>query len=553
MHAMSPTSDRLAQSEPLRQTAQPEEDSDVPTLTGAVVVSALGVLPLVASIGTTVKTEGGLVSGASGKDPSVVTFKGIPYAAAPTGENRWRPPAPAPAWDGVRRADHFGPSCIQNIVPERKPWTKEFMTHGEISEDCLSLNVWTAAEPGKDKRPVFVYLHGGGFSEGSGAVAVYDGEGLAKKGLVVVTVNYRLGVLGFLAHPELTAESEHKASGNYGLLDQVAALEWVQKNIAAFGGDPMRVTIAGQSAGGMAVHMLTASTLAKGLFHRAIVQSGGSSVARAGITMRSSRTLADGEANGVKFAEQKNAKSLEDLRAMGWEELTAPIPGAGPMAGFRFSPIVDGFVLPAPVHEVVAAGKQNDIPTLTGVNADELVGFLGPRGPVTPEAFKEQAQQRYGDEVDAFLKLYPAETAEQATVAQTESSRDRALVSMYLWARQRATTAKTNAYLYLWDHVLPGPDAERFGAFHTSEVLYVMNTLYVSDRPFVEADHRIADTLSSYWANFAAAGDPNGEGLPVWPAVGDKPEVMEVGDKTAPIPAAGSLDKLAFFETYLTQ
>jgi para-nitrobenzyl esterase len=528
-----------------------EAHSVMPTQCGVIVSAALalGLLPLAAA-GAPVKTDKGLVSGVPGRDPEVTVFRGIPYAASPAGAGRWRPPAPVAAWKGIRAADRFGASCIQQIVPERKPWTKEFMTAGDVSEDCLSLNVWTAAKSPADKRPVYVFLHGGAFSEGSGAVPVYDGEGLARKGLVVVTVNYRLGVLGFLAHRELTAESPHHASGNYGLLDQVAALQWVHRNIAAFGGDPTRVTIAGQSAGGMAVHILIASPLARGLFHRAIVESGGSTVAQSGITLRSLRSLTAAEADGARFAEQKRAKSLADLRAMSWAELTAPLPGGGPMAGLRFFPIVDGYLLPAPVDEIVSAGRQNDVPTLTGVNAGELVGFLGPPGPVTPERFKDEAK-RYGDLAVEFLRLYPAATAEQATTAQSESSRDLALVSMYLWARERAKTARTPAYLYLWDHALPGPDAVRFGAFHTSEVPYVMDTLDRSDRPFTDADRRIARTLSSYWANFAVTGDPNGPGLPSWPAVGDRAEVMELGDRNAPVLAAGSPEKLGFFETFL--
>jgi para-nitrobenzyl esterase len=499
-----------------------------------------------------VETEAGLVSGIAGRDPSVTVFRGIPYAASPADGRRWRPPAPAPGWEGVRAADTFGPSCIQNIVPERKPWTKEFMTGGGVSEDCLFLNVWAATPSREENHPVYVYLHGGGFSEGSGAVPVYDGEGLARKGLVVVTVNYRLGVLGFLAHPELTAESPHHASGNYGLLDMVAALEWVRRNIAGFGGDPGRVTIAGQSAGGMAVHVLTASPLARGLFQRAVVESGGSSVARSGISLRILRPLDAAEADGVRFAEEKGAESLADLRAMGWKELTAPVPGAGPGGAFRFSPIVDGHLLPAPLHEIFAAGEQNDVPTLTGVNEDELVGFLGRGGPITVEGFREQANQ-YGDRAQEFLELYPAGTDEEAATARAESSRDRALTSMYLWARERGETARTPSFLYLWDHVLPGPDADRFGAFHTSEVPYVMNTLYMSDRPFVDVDHEIAETMSSYWARFAETGDPNGPGLPEWPPVGDRPQVMELGDRNAPVPAAGNEGKFRFFAAVLTR
>jgi para-nitrobenzyl esterase len=509
-------------------------------------------IPLIAALKGPVKTQSGQISGVSGTDPSISVFKGIQFAAPPVGELRWRAPQPPAFWQGVRKAAGFGASCIQTIAAERKPWTYEFMTHGEISEDCLTLNIWTGAKSSSEKRPVFFYIYGGGFNEGSGAVPVYDGEGLARKGLVVVTANYRVGVLGFFAHPELSKESSTKVSGNYGLLDQLAVLQWIQKNIAAFGGDPNRVTIAGQSAGGMSVHSLIASPLAKGLFHRAIVQSGGSSVGGGGITV-GARTLANAEADGVKFAESKNAHSLAELRVMSWQMLTETAPNAAPGPMMRFSPIVDGYFMPASAREIVAQGKQNDVPVLTGANAGELGGLMMPQAPPTAESFIKRAQQQYGALADEFLKLYTATNDREAATSQAQSSRDQALVSLYLWARERAKTSKTPAYAYLWDHTLPGPDAERFGAFHTSEVPYVLNTLYMSDRPFTDADRRIAGMMSSYWANFAATGDPNGKGLPQWNPAGAKPEIMEVGDKTEPIPPAGDAARFVFFEKFLLQ
>jgi para-nitrobenzyl esterase len=524
------------------------------SLIRAGVVAVAVAVTLSAAVKQPVKVTGGQVSGVPGKDPSITAFKGIPFAAPPVGGRRWQAPAPVVPWQGVRKADTFGASCMQTIVdgPQgRAPWTYEFMTHGQISEDCLFLNVWTGAASASERRPVFVYIYGGGFNEGSGVVPVYDGEGLAKKGVVVVVPNYRLNVLGFLAHPELTQESAAKASGNYGLLDQIAALKWVHDNIAAFGGDPNRVTIAGQSAGGMSVHNLIASPLAKGLFHRAIVQSGGSTVSRTGITV-GGKTLATAEAEGLKFAESKGAKSLADLRAMSWQQLTAvPAPGVPAAPAIRFSPIVDGYLLPAPVAQIVAEGRQNDVPTLTGANTGELGGLSGPQGGVTVDSYTKRAAQMFGPMAEEFLKLYPAATDEQAAAAQAQSSRDQALVAMHLWAKQRAKTAKTQAFTYLWDHAMPGPDAPRFGAFHSSEVAYFLNTLSMSDRPFVAADHTIADTMSSYVTNFVKTGDPNGEGLPRWDPVGEKPEVMEVGDKTMPIPLVSDPAKYAFFERFL--
>ena len=477
-----------------------------------------------------IHVEGGRLAGIRGKDPSITVYKGIPFAAPPVGDLRWRAPKPVIPWQGVRKADQFGASCIQNIVNEHKPWTYEFMTHTEVSEDCLFLNVWTGAKSSAERRPVYVYIYGGGNTEGSGAVPVYDGEGLARKGIVVVTVNYRLGIFGFFTHPELTVESDVHASGNYALLDLIAALHWVHDNIAAFGGNPDRVTIGGQSAGASNTHSLIASPLAKGLFRGAIAESG-SSLGSLGL-MRA-RTLADQEKLGQQFAEAKGAHSLADLRKMTWKELTAPVPNLPA----RFGTVIDGYVQP------VAGVIVNDVPTLTGSNKEDLGGAS--TNPPGAEAFEKQARQRYGDLADEFLRLYSDPNA---------SAIDGMRANTYLWAVERAKTAKTNAYTYFWDHTMPGPDAARFGAFHTSEVPYVMNTLYMSDRPFTEADHKIADTMSSYWANFIRTGDPNGKGLPHWPSVKEQPgTTFEVGDKYAAIPVAGDPAKLAFFEKFLTR
>jgi para-nitrobenzyl esterase len=432
---------------------------------------------------------------------------------------------------------------MQTIVTEKKPWTYEFMAHNDVSEDCLYLNVWTAAKSASEKRPVYVYIYGGAFTEGSAAVPAYDGEGLAKKGLVVVTINYRVGIFGFFAHPDLTSESATKTSGNYGLLDQVAALQWVRDNIAKFGGDSARVTIAGQSAGAFSVNALLASPQAKGLFARAIAESG--------ITLGSGSgmKLAQAEQAGATFAAAKGAKSIAELRAMSWQKLTEPLPGGG--RGARGGLIIDGSVLPTTVPEAFAQGKQNDVPTLTGYNKGESGATPNPT--ITAAAFQAQAKQRYGDRADEFLKLYPAATDEQARVSQNESSWDQQRVGTYLWARGRAKTANTNAYLYFWDHALPGPDAALYGAFHTSEVPYVLYTLYMSERPFTDTDKKVADQVSSYWVNFATGGDPNGKGLAVWPAVSEKAETMEIGDKPGAIPSAGSPEKLAFWERFLTK
>lgn len=488
-----------------------------------------------------VRVQQGLLAGTAGRAPAITVFKGVPFAAPPVGGGRWRAPQPAASWSGIRPATAFSPSCVQTIVEGKHPWSYEFMAHGEVGEDCLYLNVWTPARAGTDRLPVLVFIHGGANIEGSGSIPVYDGEGLASKGLVVVTINYRLGIFGFLAHPDLTKESPDHASGNYGLLDQIAAVRWVHDNIAAFGGDASRVTVAGQSAGAQAVHNLTASPLAKGLFHGAIAESG-SSVANPDAT---GRTLADQEKDGVRFAAAKQAASVADLRAMSWQAIFAPLAPVAGAAPFRWGPVVDGYALPASVAQIFAAGRQNDVTTLTGANADE--NGASPQPTATVSSWAAQAAQRYGADAQAFLELYPAATDAEAKAAQNASARDTSRVSMYLWATDRAKTSKTRTYTYFWNHVLPGPEAAIYGAFHTSEVPYALNSLSQSDRPFTDADRHIADVMSSYWANFAKAGDPNGAGLPHWPSVSEQPATtMEIGDHTGAIPIAGSPAKVAF-------
>jgi carboxylesterase type B len=488
----------------------------------------------------TVRVAQGELAGAAAGDGAVAAFKGVPFAAPPVGDLRWRAPQPPAAWQGVRKADAYGANCMQTIVDAKKPWTYEFMAHGGTSEDCLYLNVWTAASSPAERRPVLIYIHGGANTEGSGSVPVYDGSGLASKGLVVVTINYRLGVFGFLAHRELTQESPYHASGNYALLDQIAAVKWVKANIAGFGGDPTRITVSGQSAGASAVRNLLVSPLAAGLFQRAIAESG---VSLGG----AARTLALAESDGDRYARAKNAASIAELRALPAQQIAMPPVGGAPI---RWGAIVDNYALPSSEADAFAAGRSNDVAVLTGTNRDE--GGAVPQPTTTAEAFQKQAQQRYGDRAEAFLALYPAATDADAKLAQNASARDASRVTTSIWAMARAKTAKSPTFTYFWDHTLPGPDAARFGAFHTSEVPYAMNTLAFSDRPFTAEDRRIADMLSSYWANFAAKGDPNGAGLPHWPSVAERPDAtMNVGDAFAPIPLAGSADKLRLLRALL--
>ena len=506
---------------------------------------AVAALPLTSAITQPVRTDKGLVSGVPGSDPDVIAFKGIPFAAPPVGDLRWRAPEFAVAWQGVKNAEGFSSSCVQKISQEHKPWTYEFLAHNEVSEDCLYLNVWTSAKAANEKRAVFVWIYGGGYTEGSTAAPLYDGEKLASCGVVVVTLNYRLGVFGFLAHPDLTRESRHKSSGNYGTLDQIAALEWVHKNIAAFGGDPERVTLGGQSAGAASVHNLTASALAKGLFQRAIVESG-SNVASAATGSRPVN-LSEAEEQGAKFAVSKDSHSIKELRAKPWQDL---LPNAANGPSFAFRPIIDGWVLTAPVNEVFAAGRQNDVPTLTGWTADEA-SSQADYGKVPAEQWRERMRKRFGDRTDAFLQLYPAATDAQASASQKASAREQNLVSMYLWAADRARTGKTKVFTYYWTHALPGPDSARYGAFHSSEVPYVFESLSKADRPWTAQDHEIAKTLGSYWVNFINTGDPNGKGLAHWPAFNSqKPVTMELGDTFAQRPIAEKA-AIEFFQQYL--
>lgn len=499
-------------------------------------------MSLSAEIRGVLRTRDGPISGLMTADRAVVAFKGIPYATPPVGKLRWTAPKPPASWSKVLKATHFSDSCIQNIVSERKPWTSEFMAHNASSEDCLYLNVWTPARTGGAQLPVFFWIHGGGYVEGSSAVPVYDGEMLARQGVVVVTINYRLGVFGYLAHPELTREAQR--SGNYGSLDQLAALLWVHDNIAAFGGDPNNVTIAGQSAGASSVHNLVASPLARGLFQRAIAESGSGISAPGG-----SKTLSEAESDGVRFATAKGASSLEELRHKSSEELMAKV-GDGPASAFR--PVIDGYFLEADANAVYAMGKQNDVPELTGMNLDER-SSAADYGNVPMAKFHEAMTTRFADLSARFFQLYPDGTPSDSNASQLAASREAGLASMWLWGRLRASTARTPAFTYYWTHAEPGPDSARYGAFHTSEVPYVFDTLDQSMRPWIAEDRKLAALIGGYWVNFMKQGDPNGANLPHWPAFSANALVtMELGDAVGPrhLPEAATID---FWNSYLNR
>ena len=494
-------------------------------LSGAV-VAALGFFsaPSFAQL-THAQTSEGALSGKT--EGEVAAFLGVPFAAPPTGDDRWKPPRPAAKWEGERQADQFAASCQQALTPDGfGPWTREYVVQGRVSEDCLYLNVWTPAKTPAERLPVLFWIYGGGFTSGSGSVPIYDGAALAAKGIIVVNVNYRVGVYGFLAHPELTAESPAHASGNYGLLDQLAALRWVRVNIAAFGGDPSRVTIAGQSAGAASVHHLIASPLAAGLFARAIAESG------SGMGLRVPEHAEAEEVGQNLSAADGKTLSLAALRALSTQQLDARVAkmggGSGPAS--LFGPVVDGSFLP----NAQSVGKNdNDTPILTGMTANETTGLSPAYGKTTVASFTAQVKDTYGAMAPDVQALYPAKDDDQAWTSLDALARDRGLGAMYFWARERTSVSRHPIYAYLWTHPEPGPDAERYGAFHSSEIPYVFGTLDTSQRPFEKADRALADELSAYWVNFVKDGDPNGKRLTTWPKFTDEQKlIVELGDRT---------------------
>jgi para-nitrobenzyl esterase len=465
--------------------------------------------------GTEVHISSGVLAGVKVPDSDVRAFTGIPYAAPPIGALRWKAPQPAASWIGARKADEFGSHCMQG-----NPFGDMTFRDKGNNEDCLYLNVWTPATSAAAHLPVMVWIYGGGFVAGASSEPRQDGGRLAMKGVVVVSFNYRLGVFGFLSHPDLTKESGRHASGNYGLLDQVAALEWVRKNIAAFGGDPHKVTIFGESAGSFSVSALMASPLSQGLFQRAIGESG-SFLATSGLQ---TKTLPQSEDLGRKLAESVGAASIEALRAKPADEI---LQAATKMGGFAFGPNIDGHFLPESVDDIYARGKQSHISLLAGWNADEgsfEVAFA-PEKP-TAASFTKAAHADFGAKADAFLKLYPAAADAEAKRSAEELAGDRFIaLSTWKWIEMQKKTGKARVYRYEFDQAPPPPaDAKpdspeaHLGAYHSAEIEFVFEALDSKKLPWRPEDRKLSDVMSSYWANFAKTGDPNGPGLPKWPA-----------------------------------
>jgi len=505
-----------------------------------------------------VKIDSGTVAGAISGQPTVRAFKGIPFAAPPVGENRWKTPQPVAKWEGVRKADAFGAPCAAGApaagrgggggrgaaAPGAAPQAPATPREPARAEDCLYLNVWTSATSPNDKRPVMVWIYGGGFTGGSGGLAWYDGENLASKGPVIVTLNYRLGSLGFFAHPALAKESGHNASGNYGMMDAIAALQWVKKNISAFGGDPNNVTIAGESAGAIMVGALLGSPQAKGLYHRAIAESGG----WMGLTMGRMASGQTAQANGAKTMEALGVKTIAELRAKPMNELT------GLSAGGL---IVDGYLIPEDVSLTFMNGKQHAVDVLTGSNKDEAnfgvcqgVGGRGGGPALTADAFKTNAQRKFGEAADEYLSLYTVSSDAEAPSAAHMACADEINWNMRQWAVAQAKAGK-KAYTYFFTRIptLNGAPSPQ-GATHTAEISYAWNNPKgQATQTWNDVDIKLADTMSSYWVNFITKGDPNGNGLPTWPEYKDlaNGRVMVLGD-TVQVESAAPTAKLSFYQ-----
>jgi para-nitrobenzyl esterase len=477
-----------------------------------------------------VKVEGGWIQGTVEEDLTV--YKGIPFAAPPVGDLRWRAPQFVRKWTDIKQTTQFVPAPIQGGNP---PSGK--------SEDCLYLNIWTPAKSSRERIPVLVWIHGGGFSFGSTSDPVYTGEMLAKKGVVLVSIAYRVGQLGFLAHPDLSAESSNQVSGNYGLLDMIAGLMWIQKNIAAFGGDPNQVTIFGESAGGIAVSMLCASPLAKGLFHGAISQSGGSFGPPRPTTYpgENLKLLKMAENEGLAYAEKAGISSIAGLRKIEADSL----PGGWGMGSAW--PIIDGCVIPDDQHKLYEAGEYNDVPVLIGYNSDEGASFTRER---TPGAYIAGVKNRYGKFADTLLKAYPAGENNIPKTAR-DLARDAAFGwHTWCWARLQSRTGGSKVYYYYFDQHPDYPadsPLHGYGSPHGQDIAYVFMHIDASNPQISASDLEISEAMSTYWTNFAKYGDPNGKGVPEWPAFSEAdPAVMYFGPTPhiGPVPSAESLEVL---------
>jgi para-nitrobenzyl esterase len=482
-------------------------------------------------------TEAGTISGVRSNGLSV--YKGVPFAAPPVGDMRWRPPAPVASWTGTRKAEAFAPACMQAGV------SMPGETPPSVSEDCLYLNIWTPAKSAQERLPVIAWIYGGGYINGSASMPLYWGDQLAHKGVIVVTIAYRLGPLGFLAHPELTRESAHHSSGNYGLMDQIAALAWIQRNIAAFGGDPKNVTIAGQSSGAISVSILMASPLAKGLFQRAIGESGGLFEP---LQLAPKYLLANAEGDGEKYAVSLGAPSLKELRRLPADRLTGN-------AGGIVHPVIDPYVLPVSPYEAFASGRQNDVPLLLGSNADEARSLTDVTQ-VKAATFDSDIEHSFGQLPAPLIAAYPHATDEEARQARLDLERDlRFGWDMWAWARLQAGNGQNSVYYYSFRQKPPFPTGsvyEGWGASHFSELWYVFDHLNQEPWRWSDADRNMAEEMSSYWINFAKSGNPNGSELPLWPAFTKADSKVQYLSDPIIVGGVPNIDGLAVFDAVYT-
>jgi para-nitrobenzyl esterase len=481
------------------------------------------------SLSTIVLTEGGKVEGTV--ENGIKVFKGIPFAAPPVGELRWKEPQPVKPWEGELKADKFAPGCPQ---PQKL----------EQSEDCLYLNVWTTANSAKDKLPVMVWIHGGGFSMGAPLEPTYWGQELTRKGVIFVSIAYRLGVLGFFAHPDLSAESPYKVSGNYGLLDQIAALKWVQKNISAFGGDPDKVTIFGESAGAISVSILCASPLAKGLFRGAISESGGNFGPVGNTRQDGIISLKGAENSGIEFMKQFGVESIDEFRKMDPQEWFK-----NPASRMSFWPNADGYVILDDQYKLYEAGKYNDVNVIIGTNSDEGAIFARP---TEPDVYKKEIERRFGEFAGKILELFPGDTKEQAMTSTADIFTLTAFAwPSWAWARLQSRTGKSKVFMYYFNQQQPQAPFMSFkprGAQHAAEIKYVLKN--IDPKTATEDDLKLSELMATYWTNFAKYGDPNGKELPSWPEFSEKnPSVMYLNNtpEQGPVP---NLDKLELMEQY---
>jgi para-nitrobenzyl esterase len=485
-------------------------------------------VPALAQIATA-KVAGGIVEGVV-KD-GIASFKGVPFAAPPVGDLRWRSPQPVKPWQGVKKADKFAPGPMQDTAFGAKLGGSQ-----EISEDCLYLNVWTGAKKAGENRPVMVWIYGGGFGIGMTSTPTYDGTNLAKKGVVLVSVAYRVGPMGFLAHPELSKESG-KGSGAYGIQDQIAGLKWVKENIAQFGGDPSNVTIFGESAGGMSVGMLVTSPMATGLFQRAISESGGAMGSR-------SPALKTAEEQGKTYLSKLGANSIKAARALSAETIQKDTKGMG-----SFRPVADSVTIASNPYEVFEAGKFNDTPILVGTNSNE--GGLFVTQTTTSAEFEKMVRSQYAAGAEAILKAYPHATDAEATRAAKDLMRESTFAwPTWAWAKMQSIKGKNKAFVYYFDRRTPAsPD----GANHAAEISYVFRNLGGMGGGNGPEDKTLSDLLSSYWVNFATKGDPNGQGLPVWPIFDTKEQKTMIFDKTPGARPHPNMAQIKAFDAYFAK